>query len=204
MTVKWSMLIIWLWMIEWMIVKWSMLIMDSYGWSWMIEWMIVAGAVPRGLCVKAHFSVFCLGWGGVGWGMLTFACTCVMTLMLRDGWGGVGWGMLTVACTCLMTLMLRDGWGVMLTFTCSCPCVSSALPVSASFGYLILIIIIIIIIMFIIFARMINDVFYIHASIINSTPLSSSSLSGVLGMYVNVDSPGTIGPLSLSWTSSYI
>ena len=23
--------------------------------------------------------------------MLTFACTCAMTLMLRDGWGGVGW-----------------------------------------------------------------------------------------------------------------
>ena len=43
--------------------------------------------------------------------MLTFACTCVMTLMLRDGWGGVGWGMLTFACTCVMTLMLRDGWG---------------------------------------------------------------------------------------------
>ena len=32
-----------------------------------------------------------------------------MTLMLRDGWGGVGWGMLTFACTCVMTLMLRDG-----------------------------------------------------------------------------------------------
>ena len=60
----------------------------------MIEWMIVAGAVPRGLCVKAHFSVFLfwLRWGGVGWDMLTFACTCVMTLMLRDGWGGVFWG----------------------------------------------------------------------------------------------------------------
>ena len=155
----------------------------------------------RPVCESSFFGFLSwLRWGGVGWGMLTFACTCVMTLMLRDGWGGVGWGMLTFACTCLMTLMLRDGWGVMLTFTCSCPCVSSALPVSASFGYLILIIII----MFIIFARMINDVFYIHASIINSTPLSSSSLSGVLGMYVNVDSPGTIGPLSLSWTSSYI
>jgi hypothetical protein len=28
-------------MIKWMIVKWSMLIMDGYGCSWMIEWMIV-------------------------------------------------------------------------------------------------------------------------------------------------------------------
>ena len=34
----------------------------------MIEWMIVAGAVPRGLCVKAHFLFFLswLRWGGVG------------------------------------------------------------------------------------------------------------------------------------------
>ena len=37
-----------------------------------------------------------MGWGlgGVGWGMLAFACTCIMKLMLRHGWGGgwVGWG----------------------------------------------------------------------------------------------------------------
>ena len=37
-----------------------------------------------------------MGWGlgGVGWGMLTFPCTCVMKLLLRRGWGGgwVGWG----------------------------------------------------------------------------------------------------------------
>ena len=33
-----------------------------------------------------------LGLGGVGWGMLTFACTCVMMLMLRHAWGWVGWG----------------------------------------------------------------------------------------------------------------
>ena len=43
-----------------------------------------------------------MGWGwdgvwggvGVGWGMLTFAGTCVMKLMLRHAWGGVGvgWG----------------------------------------------------------------------------------------------------------------
>ena len=54
-----------------------------------------------------------LGLGGVGWGMLTFACTCVMKLMLRHawGWGGVGWGMLTFACTCVMKLMLRHAWG---------------------------------------------------------------------------------------------
>ena len=38
-----------------------------------------------------------MGWGlgGVGWGMLTFPCTCVMKLLLRYGWGG-GW-----ACSCL-------------------------------------------------------------------------------------------------------
>ena len=37
-----------------------------------------------------------MGWGlgEVGWGMLTFPCTCVMKLLLRRGWGGgwVGWG----------------------------------------------------------------------------------------------------------------
>ena len=35
-----------------------------------------------------------LGLGGVGWGMSTFACTCVMKLMLRYAWrwGWVGWG----------------------------------------------------------------------------------------------------------------
>ena len=34
-----------------------------------------------------------LGLGGDWfWGMLTFACTCVMKLMLRYGWVGVGWG----------------------------------------------------------------------------------------------------------------
>ena len=33
-----------------------------------------------------------MGLGGVGWGMLTFACTCVMMLMLRHAWGWVGWG----------------------------------------------------------------------------------------------------------------
>ena len=31
-----------------------------------------------------------MGWGGGG--MLTFTCTCVMHVMLRQGWGGVGVG----------------------------------------------------------------------------------------------------------------
>ena len=54
-----------------------------------------------------------LGLGEVGWGMLTFACTCVMKLMLRYalGLGGVGWGMSTFTCTCVMKLMLRHAWG---------------------------------------------------------------------------------------------
>ena len=46
--------------------------------------------------ILLHIMLNLLGWGlgGVGWGMLTFACTCVMKLMLRHGWGGswVGWG----------------------------------------------------------------------------------------------------------------
>ena len=30
-------------------------------------------------------------WGGVGWGIVTFASTCVTKLMFVDvGWGGVG------------------------------------------------------------------------------------------------------------------
>ena len=35
-----------------------------------------------------------LGGAGVGWSISTFACTCVMKLMLRHawGWGWVGWG----------------------------------------------------------------------------------------------------------------
>ena len=33
-----------------------------------------------------------MGLGGVGRGKLTFACTCVMMLMLRHAWGWVGWG----------------------------------------------------------------------------------------------------------------
>ena len=30
-----------------------------------------------------------IGWGGGG--MLTFTCTCLMHVMLRQGWGGWGW-----------------------------------------------------------------------------------------------------------------
>ena len=46
-----------------------------------------------------------MGWGlgGVGWGMFTFACTCIMKLMLRYAWcwGWVGWGMSTAVGTIL-------------------------------------------------------------------------------------------------------
>ena len=54
-----------------------------------------------------------LGLGGVGWGMSTFVCTCIMKLMLRHAWGlgWVGWGMSTFVCTCVMKLMLRHAWG---------------------------------------------------------------------------------------------
>ena len=31
-----------------------------------------------------------MGWGGVGWGMLTFACTYVMKRMLRQGMASPG------------------------------------------------------------------------------------------------------------------
>ena len=131
-----------------------------------------------------------MGWGGVGHVNVRLHLRHDFDASWRMGWGvlGSGCGMLTCACTCVMKLMLRHGWRVTLTFTCSCPlwfCVSSALPVSASFGYLIIInniiiniiiiiikimtttTIIIIIMMFIFFARIINDVFYILASIIN-------------------------------------
>ena len=64
-------------------------------------------------CVMKLMLHYALGLGGVGWGMSTFACTCVMKLMLRHawGWGWVGWGMSTFACTCVMKLMLRHAWG---------------------------------------------------------------------------------------------
>ena len=51
----------------------------------------ISGIVYYVTCCYAADGV---GWGGVGWGMLTFPCTCVMKLLLRRGWGGgwVGWG----------------------------------------------------------------------------------------------------------------
>ena len=68
-------------------------------------------------------SVASTGWGwlGVGWGMVTFLCNCVITFMLRYAWGwvGVGWGMLTFLGNCVITLMLRYAW------TCGCCAVAS-------------------------------------------------------------------------------
>ena len=61
-----------------------------------------------------------LGLGGVGWGMSTFACTCVMKLMLRHalGWGWVGWGgacqrslALASWSWCYVTDGVGVGWG---------------------------------------------------------------------------------------------
>ena len=74
-----------------------------------------------------------MGWGGVGWGMLTFVWTCwgswcyaddgvgwggvghvnvrvnlLRFLMLRWWWGGVGWGMLTFVWTCWACLNLFE------------------------------------------------------------------------------------------------
>ena len=74
-----------------------------------------------------------MGWGGVGWGMLTFVWTCwgswcyaddgvgwggvghvnvrvnlLRFLTLRWWWGGVGWGMLTFVWTCWACLNLFE------------------------------------------------------------------------------------------------
>ena len=51
---------------------------------------------PTNSTFLLHVILNLLGWrlGGVGWGMSTFVCTCVMKLMLRHawGWGWVVWG----------------------------------------------------------------------------------------------------------------
>ena len=52
-------------------------------------WFIVAGAVGRGLCVKANFLFvfvfFCPCWGGVGWGVvITFMYACWATSCYVD------------------------------------------------------------------------------------------------------------------------
>ena len=41
------------------------------------------GHVNVRLHLRHEVDASCLMWGGVGWGMLTFACTCVTKLMLR-------------------------------------------------------------------------------------------------------------------------
>ena len=33
-----------------------------------------------------------VGWGGVGWGVISFVSTARHDAMLRYAWGGVGWG----------------------------------------------------------------------------------------------------------------
>ena len=49
------------------------------------------GHVNVRLHLRLEVDASCLMWGGVGRGMLTFACTCVTKLKLRCGCG-VGWG----------------------------------------------------------------------------------------------------------------
>ena len=66
-----------------------------------------------------------MGWGGVGWGMLTFVWTCWGSWCYADdgvGWGGVGH--VNVCVNLLRLLMLRWWWGGvgwgMLTFVWTC------------------------------------------------------------------------------------
>ena len=74
---------------------------------------------PKTEVAKRYFFVaevldatLMMGWGGVGWGMLTFVWTCWGSWCYADdgvGWGGVGHA--NVRVNLLRFLMLRWWWG---------------------------------------------------------------------------------------------
>ena len=40
-----------------------------------------------------------MGWGGVGWGVMSTSCSCYVDATSM-AWGGVGWGVMSTSCSC--------------------------------------------------------------------------------------------------------